>query len=380
MATNNKIYLSAFFACISSNAMALDPAALDFEGAEITPTLGLAGTYDSNYSTSNVSQSSWITSITPAVSVIFFGDKSEYELEYVLNHQIYEAKEAQSLTNQYFQASANFDIDIQNQLAINSGITKTENAANTFTLGTLNAFTETSIGAGYTYGAPNATGNIELGLNRITYRSDNSANGLYEYDSNQLNAAFIYKVTDKTKLTAEIEAADFDYVINDGLDGQNIAYLLGARWESTAKTTGYAKIGTQTKNFDQAGKDSRDITNWELSVDWAPKTYSVVTLKTNQKIVEGTYAADYTDYINNSISWKHDWGRGYTSKLNFNNFEKDYSSGRLDSTYAYGLGIKYEAKRWMDISLDYQHSNQDSTDLNYDYDRDIIQLTVDLSL
>lgn len=382
MNTQNKLYLSALLASLSHNAVALDPAAIDFEGISVTPTVSVSGSYDDNYLTLNddTKKSSWIIGITPSVNVIAFGDKSTYELNYSLEHKRYNDLGAANLTSHFLDASANYAFDVRNNLNLGASIYKTQTAANAFTIGELNDFTSRLIGANYIYGAPSATGNIEVGINRENYRSNNGENLGQERDSTSVNAVFVYKVTEKTKLTAEAKTTLFDYTSNDTLDSRNRGYFLGARWEATSQTTGFAKIGKEVKDFDESGKDNTDLSSWEVSADWAPKTYSVVTLKTNQRIDEGNFGADYSDTRENSVNWRHDWGRGYSSKAGYAIKRIDYSNGRLDDRKSYNIGLTYLVKRWIDLSLDYRHINQASTDELYDYERNVVNLSVDLSL
>lgn len=380
MFTHNKLSTAILLACTSTSALALEPAAIDFDGIQVTPTLEVAGTHDSNYETTNDPEASWITSITPSVTVTAFGKKSQYDLNYTLNHKIFNKSGAENLTSHYLNATASYEFDARNQLGLSAALAKTEESANAFTPGELNAFNVTTLGGNYIFGAESATGNVELGLQKTSKRSANDFNKDQENDTNTLSAGFIYKATAKTKLTAEMITRDFDYVSNTSLDSRNTSYLVGARWEATAKTTGFARFGKQVKDYDASGAKNVDGNRWSLSVDWAPKSYSVVNVAANQLIDEGTYGADFTKTTNHSIAWNHDWGRGYSSTLSYTNSFKDYDNTREDKVNAYGFGLTYMAKRWMDIAINYSTTNQDSTDNTYDYDRDLVTVSVNLSL
>ena len=382
MNTYKKVHISVLLALMSSSALALDPAALDFDGLEVTPTLEVAGTYDDNYLATDAEESSWITSITPSVNVRIYGQKALYQINYALNHQIFEASGAVNLTNHYLNASADYNFDSRNNLTVQAGYNKTESSAAALTQGQLNSFSTANLGASYVYGGETATGNIELGANYVSTRSDNGVNLDQERDTASATAAFVYRATDKTRLVAEVRGSQIDYVETGSLrDSTNIAYLAGARWDATAKTTGSAKFGIETKDFTDSSVKDTDLSTWEVSVDWAPLSYSVVSLTTSQRIDEGSYNSTYTDSRNNEIRWTHDWGRGYSSNVSFLNSEKDYATAnRKDTINAYGVGLKYEMRRWMDIAFDYQASNQDSTDANFDYDRNVFKLTFNVSL
>lgn len=382
MSTQNKLYLSALIASLSHNAYALDPASIDFEGLSVTPTVSVAGSYDDNYLTLNDDdkKASWIIGITPSVNIVAFGEKSTYELNYTMDHKRFNDLGASNLTSHFLDASANFAFDVRNNLNLGASINKTQTVENAFTIGELNDFTTRIIGANYIYGAPSATGNIELGVSRENYRSNNDVNIGQERDSTSVNAVFVYKITDKTKLTAEARTTIFDYLSNDPLDSRNRGLLIGARWEATSQTTGFAKLGREIKDFEEPGKDNTSLTTWEVSADWAPKTYSVVTVTTNQRIDEGNFGADYSDTRVSSINWRHDWGRGYSSNAGYALRRIDYSNDRLDDRRTYNVGLTYLVKRWVDLNLDYRHINQASTDEIYDYERNVVSLSVDVSL
>jgi len=375
----NQYLATAIVVLYTGSSYALDPAAIDFEGVEVTPTLEVSGTYDDNYQAIKNGPDSWVTTIAPGVAITAYGDKTIYELKSGIKRDMYSASNAVDLTSYFVTGTGTFNFDVRNKLDINAGITRSESAANAFTAGTINSFKTTNVGANYTYGAPSATGNLEFGVNHLAYRSDNGINLDQERDSNAVSAAFLYKVTDKTKLVAELNGSTYDYVSNTALNSTNTSYLLGARWEATAKTTGHAKIGQETKDFSSNIKNA-NLTRWEVSVDWNPLTYSTVTLTSNQKIDEGSYGASYTDTASNSIQWKHDWGRGYTSQVSFNNRKDDYQGIRRDTTNSIGAGITYSIRRWADVSLDYQRSDRTSTDNTQEYKRNIFKLTFNVGL
>ena len=381
MSTYKALSTSALLLASAGNAQAFDPAAIDYEGLNVTPVLEVAGTYDDNYQTlaPQSAEASWIMTVAPGVQIVAFGDKSQYTLDLAIDHKIYEATNADNLTSYFAKAAASYEFDVRNKLDIEAGISKTESIANAFTPGQANRFKQTNIGASYVYGAPSATGNIELGFNHVTIRSENGFNLDQERDSQAYRAAFIYKATDKTKLTAEINASTYDYVSNTALNSTNLAYLVGARWEATAKTNGRFKVGTETKDFDN-DQPNANLSTWELSADWSPLSYSTVTLTTNQKIDEGSFGASYTETTNNRIQWQHDWGRGYTSQATLSNLKSEYSTGRTDDTNTFGVGLKYELRRWANLAFDYQHSNRDSNIANEDYERNIYKLTLNIGL
>ncbi|BBP44482.1 outer membrane beta-barrel protein [Thiosulfativibrio zosterae] len=382
MNSYKKVNLAVILAMSSTTAFALEPAPISYSIADVVPTLEVSESYDDNYLLTNAETASWVTSVTPSVGVTIYGEKTTYQIDYALNYQAFDAKNADNLVNHYLSASTELEFDVRNKLAIQTGYNKTQSSAAALTPGVLNSFNTFNAGGNYTYGTDTSTGNVEIGANHVQKRSDNGANLDQENDSTVISTAFIYRVTDKSRLLAEIKATDFKYISNTNLNSKNIAYLVGARWEATAKTTGNFKIGIETKDFSDSSRKDTDLTSWEGNIEWSPLTYSTVTLTTSQKIEEGSYTSNYTNSRNSIVNWAHDWGSGYTSNLNYTNTDKEYAStiARKDTIDAYGVGVKYAFRRWMDIGFDYQASNQRSTDATYDYNRNLYKLSVNISL
>lgn len=380
MTHKKKLLLSALLPFFYSNAIAIEPAELDFDGIVVIPEVSIGGTYDDNYLATDDPEGSKVINITPSVKIQIPGKNYQYEMSYILDHQKYLEDGAENLTSHFLDLSADYELDIRNRFALTGNVAKTEIAADAFTDGELNAFTEKKAGIGYTYGAIDATGNIELGVSKGSNRSDNGFNEDQDRDFTRLDAGFIYKYSDKTKLTLEINTAQYDYTTNDGLDGNNIAYFIGSRWDITSKTTGFARLGKEFKDFKDSERDKTDLSIWELSFNWSPKTYSTFTFLTKQRIEEGLYGADFTDSLTNFVRWNHDWSRGYKTFIALNNINEDFSTDRKDVSNSITAGLTYEAKRWLDLSINLQRSSRNSNIDTNDFNRNIINLNADISL
>lgn len=364
----------------SLNAYALEPETIDFEGGALTPTLEISSLYDDNILATNDPKSSWITSIKPTLALGIQGEKASYGLSYTLDHKMYASGPVDSLNNHSLKALADFPFDVRNRLKLKASMNKTESIDNVFVLGTLNQFSQNALGGSYVYGAPTATGNIELEYNHGSLRTDNNINLDQERDSDDISTAFVYRVTDKTRLLAELRAAQYNYVSNTTLDSTSLAYLVGARWEASAKTAGSAKFGTEQKDYKDNTLSNASRSTWEVSVDWSPLTYSTVTLATSQKIEEGAYGASYIDTTKNGIVWSHDWDKGLDSQFGYAVIKQDYSDGRVDDITTFNASLKYKVRRWLDASFNFQHSEQNSPINERNFSRNVFRLTLNASL
>lgn len=379
MKVQNKIKFSAFLVAVSGSALALDPTAIDVKGMYFVPMVELAEAFDDNLRASDVAVEGWVTSVKPSFMLGFEGKKGLYELNYSLERQINHVSGISDLTNQLANATAKLDFDMRNKLDLSAGYSKSENIDNYNVASGSSKLNTLNFGGLYVYGAESASGNVELGFDRIQLRSEDDLNLGLEYDSSALKAAFIYRVSPRTRLLAEIKGSQYDYISNN-LDSTNVAMLVGARWEATAKTTGSVKFGRETKSFDTTGFKDATLSNWEVSVNWSPLTYSVITLNTKQKIDEGSFGFNSVNSRVNGISWQHAWASGISSQLALTNSSREYSSVRTDVLNSASVGLKYEVRRWMDVGLIYQYSNQDSPVATQEFTRNKMLLSVALSL
>ncbi|GKT11818.1 MAG: polysaccharide biosynthesis protein VpsM [Thiomicrorhabdus sp.] len=380
MKIQNKIKLAVLLASASGSVFALDPNPIDVNGMYFVPTIEVTEAFDDNLRASNVAVEGWVTAIKPNFVLGFEGNKGLYELSYALDHQLNHATNVTNLTNQSINATAEMEFDVRNALDLSLSYTKTQSIDAINVVGGSSMQNMANLNGLYVYGADTASFNVELGFNAVQMRSDDGLNLDLERDTNAVDLAFVYRVSPKTRLVAEAKSSQNDYTSNDALDSTNTAMLVGARWDATAKTTGRAKIGKETKDFDAVGTNSATLSNWEVSIDWTPLSYSVITFNTKQMIEEGSLGANSVNNRTSGVAWQHAWASGIGSQLSLSSTSKEYSSTRTDTLNSASVGLKYAVERWMDVGLDYQYSDQDSDTLAQKFTRNKIIFSVNLSL
>jgi len=366
---------------LAGQAQAIEPASMNLGGFTFTPTLELSETYDDNFRANNNEESSWITSIKPTFVLGAQERNNVYQLSYSFLHDRFHSSSRDNNTDHFLSATANMEFNVRNRLDARATFAKTEDVDDTNVATANDRFSTTGLGAVYTFGAPSALMNLEFGYNHERKRTDNNVNFDKELNSDVLSGTFYYRVGPRTQLLAEVRRSDFDYKSANQFDSTNMAYLAGVKWEATAFTTGTAKFGRVKKDFDDSSKADRSSNKWEVGVAWQPLTYSTFTLNTRQGIDEGDEGSNTIKSTTTGLNWNHRWSGFVTTNATLSHTNKDYDvSGRNDKIKSLGLGVTYELRRWLDLSLGYQYNDQSSTVAAENHDRNQYMLKLTMGL
>ena len=392
---------------VSTSAFAIDPQSIRVgDGVVFTPTLQLEHGYDDNmHATKNNTKSSWVTKIDPTFKFSLDRAKSAYELKYRLSSQNYHSSKDSSHIDHHLTADAGFEFNSRNRLVLNAGYHKLEDTASdnafAFKDPKNDKWNTKNIGGVYTFGAKTARTQVDFGANYEELRYDNNqrlasgerVNKDLERDATSGKITGYYAIAPKTKLLLEGRYTDYDYKSNDPRDSENKALLAGITWEATAKTTGTVKIGREKKDYKKSFYSDQTTNMWEAGIDWSPVTYSTFSLKTRRGFDEGSDYSEFDgvnniDYVNNStktvdssLGWKHYWMDRLYSQAEYRRVDRKYQNvDRDDKIDQYGLGLTYEARRWLDVGVGFKHRENDSDVSNQSYKRNIYALTLNVSL
>lgn len=378
--------LALAVAGISTQALAVDPASIQLtNGLHLTPELTSTYRYEDNFrAIESGEQSSWITTISPSLTLHGGGRQSEYRLNYTAERELVNSYSDDSNTDHHVTADAGFEFNARNRLVLNAGYHRIEDLASSAT-GTTEAdkYNTRTIGGVYTYGAQTARTQIDLGASHTRLRYDNSGNlnAEKERDTDAIATTVYYRVAPRTRLLGELRFADLDYVSETDLNAKNYAALVGATWEATAKTTGTVKVGAERKRFDNNVYDDTSGGMWEVGINWAPRTYSTVDLTATRVLDEGEDGASAIQRTSTGFDWKHYWMPRLYSSLGYTYSERDYEDySRKDELDSFHAGVTYEMRRWLDLGARYSYLDNDSTFAGESYKRNIFTLSLTASL
>ncbi|GAA0810258.1 outer membrane beta-barrel protein [Colwellia asteriadis] len=400
--------------------------AIPVGGFLLTPLVKFKQGYDDNVTSAKVDPiSSWITIFQPSLKATTeFGEfgKHNFEMDWVFTHGAYHASREDSYNDHDVSGKLNYELAEKHRLMAQGGyIQAHEERGSRFSLGAGTQLAEPDTyeqlygGVQYTYGAPTADARVELELGYLGNDYDSrfidipnstpfDTTAARDRNTIKYGGTAYYKIGAATDLTFELWNSDISYDYTprpeDLLDSTENRIMVGAKWEATALTTGFAKIGYIKKDFDLETRNTFDTPVWEVEVLWEPKTYSKVKFTTGQTADEtngegfffsdtiSPVKANVVENTQYAVEWTHQWLERLTSKLGYAISQDEYFGTdnnteykvRKDDNTAITAALFYDMNYWLSFSLDYRYTERDSTRDNFVYDRQFINLGARIAL
>ncbi|GAB4177211.1 MAG: hypothetical protein Kow00100_19300 [Geothermobacteraceae bacterium] len=374
----------------------------------VHPYLSVGQIYTSNFfNTPNNEEDEWITVATPGIWAAFPALKQAPERTATLNSapggmpltrfradtgrrlQLYGGYSADFRRNDKFEdenettqrGEAMIDVNLRGGLGLNL-LAVHENTHDPYSTG-LNNLPQTD---NYTAWTVNGILEYELGaktdirLDAGTYllNYDEARNAFRDRTDVKGGLMLGYKVSPKLRVFAQYELVDVSYDAAVQDDSQEHHYFGGFNWQLTAKSRGLVKAGYGQKKFDTRSGDDKDefIGEVQLSHQFSPKSSLslALTRQTNESDIAGT-----DDRISDLVSLGYVWQMtGKTSlKLDASWLRDNYNDAitvgsqteeRQDDYWRAGIGLGWNALRWLNVSLGYAFEQRDSNFDSFDYD------------
>jgi len=389
MTCNKKRAALATLGLISSlSANAIDPASVVSSGPiAVVPTIDIEVKHDDNlFITETNTDSSMITILRPSVQFVAERANDAYRVTFGIEDGDYANSSADNYTDYNLTAEAIIELNSRHRIDFNTGYLRGHEArgsTNSTTGDVPSEYTENNIGFVYRYGAEGAIANIELTGSFLDHSYDNfiSINESRERENTRFGGTFFYRVAPKTSGLFEVRYEDIDYdLATSTLDNIETKYLLGVKWDATAKTSGTAKFGRMEKKYDSPARKGQGGASWEVAARWSPRTYSVFDLSATQEFEEASGNEDAVDSKLLSLSWMHSWNDRFSTTVALSRMDEEYSGiSREDQTDSVTLAANYEIQRWMGVKLAYTGKERDSDLVGQSYDSKQVMLTLSLS-
>lgn len=374
-----------------SNAQALSPSSVDVGGFKVTPTLSVSASHDDNIFTDPSGEE------TSAIYVIKPNVTAEANLRHVdvlfgVEHAAGIFANSGGTGDDDYNDNSVFgdvvwELNSRNELAFGAAFNQghedrgSEGSGNTTVP---DEFDETLLDAKYTYGSTASRGRVELDVLSVDKEFTNNRATTIDNDREDFDvgATFYLKVANKTRVLFEVRNVDVDFDDPSVLrDSDTDKYNIGINWDATAKTSGTVKVGQIEKDFDSAATTDVKLDSWEAAIDWAPKSYSVVSLNTSRSAKESSSVGSFIDSKLYSINWQHGWTQRMKSSISISLDEETYEgTTREDETSSYGLRLDYEMRRWLDLGFSIDYTDVESTDAPSAYDRTQVGLHLVMGL
>jgi hypothetical protein len=327
----NKGLLSIAIALVSVNTLAIDPNSVRAGVFEITPTLSFDTKYDDNiFKSPDGEEDDYIYLINPNIEAVVQSRNNEYSLALDLVEGIYQDSGDDDFTDWQVDGNAHIEINSRNMIDAYAGFYSLhEDRGSGFSEGVLvllidepDEYEDTVAGGAYTFGGADSKGRLKLAGDYLdkNYTNHKPDTDTRDRENTKGTGTFYWKIGPKTDILAEVtyEEVEYQTQFTDGtpqLDSDVTHYLLGVSWEATGKTTGFLKLGTMDKDFDDSARDDFDDEfSWDASVLWEPSDRHAFTFGSAQLANETTGTGDFI----NTKEFTADWQFSLQEKTSLN--------------------------------------------------------------
>ncbi|BCL73148.1 capsular polysaccharide biosynthesis protein [Vibrio nigripulchritudo] len=394
--------------CLVSGIMALANVApisaepfVTESGIEVAP--GFKARFGQNDNLLRVSDSNNATStsflvVDPGVSLKFQPRENEFLLSYRLSHGRYFSSSEDNFTDHFFDSRNLIKLGLRHAIKADlrvaslhevrgTGLTEGDNTSSAIDrpLEYLNR----SIVTTYIYGAPGAKGRIEakLGYSDLEYKnfrhlggvSDSRSSRFKDYDNRYAGLKFAYRWLTNTKAIFEYEIAkkNYDFTAN-GVPSQDSLthnYYAGLEWDVSGKTSGYAKVGIQDKNFDDSDREDFTGLSWLVGLDWNPLYHSTWSIQTSQVARDPDQDGDFVKETILNVGWKHYWRPQIYTRATAVVSNQEYTGAfqngvlRDERAVEWSANVGYEFNEIVDFFVGVKKTNKTSNWEGYGYDQ-----------
>ncbi|MGB3724225.1 MAG: outer membrane beta-barrel protein [Glaciecola sp.] len=367
-----------------------DAATLEFGSFDVTPTLDIGLRFDDNLTKASSGEiDSWSRLVAPQISMVSSLGASDVRLAYKLVNEDFFSSSTDNYTDHFFVAGVDLELNARNRITTTLEFEDGHDArGSSFSIGlgaaleTPDKYKQSDFDVLYSYGAFNADGRLDVNINirELNYDIDTDSYLARDRVFSSLGGTFYYRIGATTDLTLDAQLTDVSYKFaidpTNTLNSTNMSYLVGVKWEATAQTSGFAKVGYQEKDFDSALREDFDGIDWAAGVLWEPVDYASVEFVTGADTNETNGEGNFIRGRTHSISWRHDWLERLRSKVgvtwNNNRYEGELLDGfniRSDDNLTFNAAMYYQFRRWFNVEAGYRFSERDSNRTEIDYNR-----------
>lgn len=243
-------------------------------------------------------------------------------------------------------------------------------------------FRRDDVGLRYRFGAPGARGRIEVDARAggVDYLNNRDLTAFRDRDDAGLGAAFFWRVAPRTSVLVRAERQRFDYDLAT-LDSTESHWFVGAEYEATARSTGSAMVGRANKRFEDATRADFSGTTWRARWDWRPRSYSVFSVSTGGEADETNGFGDFILRRDVAFGWSHDWSARLRSNVDAGFArESQRPTDRVDRVRYAGIGADYALRRWLRAGASWRWYERGSNVDAFDYDRNVLLLSLEANL
>lgn len=367
---------------------ATQPQAVDLGAFKFIPEVTVSQSHNDNiYYQAKDERSSWITRAQPLLQLMAQQDDNMFALTYQGDYGVYATSSDDDYYDHTFSADAVLVANTWNNFKLDASYAKLHDARGQGSSeGTIalsrpepDQYDATQASGTWNFGAQDArfTASLAASTLDIKYTNNRIETQFRDRKNNAVDLTLYARVSGKTKLFFEYGQTDISYkhlpLFGGTLDSTEKSTYGGITWEITGKTTGNAKIGQVSKEFDDPTKVDQDVLAWQLQLIWQPRTYSTVTLTSSRAPQETNGTGYVIENNSNQLTWQHDWRSDVHTTFSAGFGKSSYAGNpRIDHNSNYSAGINVDLYRWLNVGASFSHSKRSSQyDPQFDYDQNV---------
>ncbi len=375
---------------VSTSATVAQDAGVEFGSGQLFPTIGLSVGYDDNIALSNDNEvSSTFYRISPGIRYQGGSRRNAFNFQYEAELGEYTETDFDDYLDHKLKADWSFVPSSRNAFKLDAGLTyghdRRGDGLREFFPGTVDRdvdeFRTWNFDALYSYGAEGARGNLDLraGYSDKEYRNNRDFTAIADVERTYYGGTFYWRVAPKTSLLLDVEKGDSDFP-SSNRDFEDTSYGAGIQWDATAKTTGRIIVGHTEAEFDDLTLSDFSGSFWEASINWQPMRRTSIELASSKSVSAAFDASNYFVSREYSVAWRHQWPGRLVTAVDYSFREQDFDPGtREDEVDSFGISANYEWRKHVILGLGWTYEDRDSNLVPFDYDRNEILLSVEVS-
>ena len=217
---------------------------------------------------------------------------------------------------------------------------------------------------------------------------DESENAYLERTDNVVDLYAYYKYSEKTSLFLQYRYADVEYDSDTAKDNSQDYYYGGITWQSTEKLALLFKAGMQSKAYDAETDEYRDSDNFtvDLQAQYRMTDKTNMTLAVYRKNEESDNAGASEQVV---LGARFVYSQAMTEKitakvgLGYENADYEQLVGQPDrdeDTFYISPAVQFLVRDWLMAELAYSFETRDSSNDAFDYDTNIIYLSLNFAM
>ena len=255
-------------------------------------------------------------------------------------------------------------------------------------------FVTVDVGGAYTFGAKNATGNLEFGLDirDRSYQSEPELTEGLDYTQITPRGQFTYRLSDRSRALLELGVSNWSF--SDSTDDRNdIFFNTGLLLSQGGKSGGSVRVGATRQVFDDSDRDDTTEITADIAVFYRPVTFSRFDLRVERSFddiddtqVTSADSQEISDLVR--LGWVHSWSSRVRSRsfVSHNSTSRSCPEQGTDLVSA-GLEFGLDVRSWVELGAGIvgQRRKEDScpnVDVSdgLDFDRQIANIFVRVAL